>query len=583
MRFPLICQDFPLFYQWQSNWLELPPVGQKVVASLVKVKPDDWLAAFESWYFFSLLSESWSAHLPASLDVIENYDQSWHALKPLIFNYVYNLWQEKQIDGLKKLKKKSKATYRAIFEKTMFKNPPAGHLADIFEDSMDAVTDFLPILFVTPHVALNIVPDGFKFDLVIFEEANRFSVEGSTEIANLGHQLMIFGSDDSNGNETSLLQYALENEVPSRQITNRYEAPLQNLPISDLAKTSFFHAQKCSVENLEGRFHEMEGVNDLEAQQIIRLLNQIKQTPQRVFPSVGIVAFTIEQRNLISSYILKLKQQNVLGSEKIRQLERNGMGVYFVEELFGQHFDILIVSFTFGVVNLKGKLTKKISLLNTQEGISYLQLLVNKPLQELYLLHSFSDEHLAAFKGKTWDKGTWLMVHFIEMSEAVQHDNREKYLQAMETIGKREPRLRKALNFTENLVQSLAAYIDTNRFILHLPWEDVLLPIVIAPLDEEGSKVVIVPDGFFAGTNFTSGVWEKAHINKLKNENFTLIPVWSADWMKDPVSATRKLASKIIKMDGGVANVPDQDSLTNSDLSRTDDPVEDDNSKLPES
>lgn len=543
-------RDFPVFYQWQSKWLELTPVGRKVVASLVKVKPADWTAAFESWYFHNLLTECQNNFLPYENEDVKNYDESWHALKPLILDFINAQWQEKQIEGLKRLKRKNKSIYRQIFEKSIFKKQSPMSLAEIFEDSMDTVTDLLPVLFVTPQVALNIFPNGYKFDLVIFEEANRFSIERSTEIADLGHQLMIFGSDDSNGNETSLLQYALENEVSGVKITNKYEAPVSNMSFSDVPKPSPFHAQKCVVENLEGRFHEMEGINDFEAQHILRLLNQIKQTPQRVFPSVGIVAFTVEQRNLISSYILKLKQQNVVGSEKIRQLERNGMGVYFVEELFGQHFDVLIVSCTFGAVNIKGKLTKKISLLNTPEGISFLHLLINKPLRQLILLHSFSEEHLAAFKGKQWDKGTWLLAHFIAMSEAVQQENEVKYLEEKETIGKKEPRAIKNPNLIKEIVLSLSSYIDDSRCKLHVPWEDVLLPLVVSPIKADGKNVVVIPDGFFADTQFTSGVWEEAHIKKLQKENYELILTWSLNWMKDPAAESRKLASQIIKLDG---------------------------------
>jgi len=67
---------------------------------------------------------------------------------------------------------------------------------------------------------------------------------------------------------------------------------------------AFNFANEYHVENLEGRFHELESTNDVEAQHIIRLLNQVKQTPQRVFPSVGIVAFTKEQREDSKSYSL---------------------------------------------------------------------------------------------------------------------------------------------------------------------------------------------------------------------------------------------------------------------------------------
>ncbi|MBK9016420.1 MAG: hypothetical protein IPM82_21415 [Saprospiraceae bacterium] len=51
-------RDFKPFHAWQSNWLGLGSLGQKVVRALVKVKPGDWVAAFESWYFNSLLAKA---------------------------------------------------------------------------------------------------------------------------------------------------------------------------------------------------------------------------------------------------------------------------------------------------------------------------------------------------------------------------------------------------------------------------------------------------------------------------------------------------------------------------------------------
>ena len=57
------------------------------------------------------------------------------------------------------------------------------------------------------------------------------------------------------------------------------------------------------------------------------------------------------------------------------------------------------------------------------------------------------------------------------------------------------------------------------------------------------------PDGFFAGTTYTSGVWENSHLKKLSSQNLVVIPVWSVNWLKDPVFEARKLASQIIKVD----------------------------------
>ncbi len=542
-------RDFSVFYHWQSSWLQLGPLGQKVVKALVKVKPKDWVAAFESWYFNSLLQGKLTEKLPTDSSIVADFDENWHSLKPLVLNHIYQLWQGAQVESLKKLKKADRKKYQLIFQHKNGRNEGNVPLGEVVDGGFGAISDILPVLFVSPHVALNVVPGDFKFDFVIYEEANRFSIEPATDIAKLGAQLAIFGSDNNNGNETSLLQYAIENDVPSVGITNRYEAPVRQSLSSQNDQRTFHFANEYHVENLEGRFHELESTNDVEAQHIIRLLNQVKQTPQRVFPSVGIVAFTKEQRDLIASYLLKLKQQNVTGSEKIRQLERNGMGVYYVDELFGQQFDILIVSCTFGAVNIKGKMAKKIVLLNTPEGMSHLQMIINKPVQQLHLVHSFSEKQVEKMKGKPWDKGTWLLAHFIQLAEASRDGNDAKVAECLEVVGRKLPRKAGKNILAVEIAEALQAYVDPARIQLDTIVEDIILPLVIDPVDGQGKKVVVHPDGFFADTAFTSGVWEKRHRMGLEKRGLCYIPVWSADWLKNPEKETRRLASQIIKMD----------------------------------
>ncbi len=542
-------RDFSIFYHWQSSWLQIGQLGQKVIKALVKVKPKDWSAAFESWYFSNLLQVNLNEEVPTAKSIVSDFNKNWHSLKPLILSHINQLWQKNQIVNLKKLKKADKKKYQLTFEHKSKSKKGNVTLGEVMDGGFEAISDFLPVLFVTPHVALNVVPNDFKFDFVIFEEANRFSIEPSTDIAKLGKQLAIFGSDDSNGNETSLLQYALENDVPSVSITNCYEVPVHQ-SISYQANQHTFHfANEYHVENIEGRFHELESTNDVEAQYIIRLLNQIKQTPQRVFPSVGIVAFTKEQRDLIASYLLKLKQQNVAGSEKIRQLERNGMGVYYVDELFGQQFDILILSCTFGTINIKGKMAKKILLLNTPEGVSHLQMVMNKPVQQLYLLHSFAEKKVEEMKGKPWEKGTWLLAHFIQLAEASRDGNSVMVDDCLEAIGRKSPR-----NVGKNILASeiafaLQAYIDPSRIRMDVMVDDIILPLVVDPLNAQGQKVIIHPDGFFADTNCTSGVWEMRHRVNLEKSGYKYLATWSSDWLKNPEKETRRLASQIIKKD----------------------------------
>ena len=543
-------RDFDIFHQWQSSWLNLGGLGQKVVRALVKVKPKDWMAAFESWYFSHLLAKYQSPDLPTDESLVENCSYAWHLLKPLIVNQIINYWQNRQQEELKKLKRQNKQSYQLIFEKSGQKLSSNLPLDKILEEGFDAVSAFLPVLFVTPHVAMNVLPSQKAyFDYVIFDESNKFSVESATVIAPLGKYSVLFGSNDSYGNETSLIQYALENEVPSVKVTNRYQAPTQFDAGTDGLHDYYFNAIEYHLDNVEGRFHELEGTNDVEAQHIIRLLNQIKQTPQRIFPTVGIITLTVEQRDLISNYLLKLKQQNSVASEKILQLERNGMGVFYIDELFGQQFDIIILSCTFGMVNLKGVMTKKMIFLNTQEGTSQIRMLINKPVESLYLVHSLPEEHLQKFQGKKWEEGTWLLSQLIRLAEAKNAGNKSLIKSSMEALGMRSKAKSPKSVFSHEVINALRPYIDEQRLSRSAFLDDIQLPLSVKPIYEGESPVVVHPDGFFADTAYTSCLWEQEQRDRLKNAGMQYQLVWSANWLKNPVQEARWLASRIIKHD----------------------------------
>jgi len=547
-------RDFSPFHAWQTNWLALGNLGQKVLRALVKVKPGDWVAAFESWYFNSLLAKVQTASLPESLKYIEDFNEAWSQLKPLIFNQITHFWQERQSNEAKQLKKKDKSAWQIAFDKSGQKLVEKLPLAKALEKNFDAVTAFLPILFVTPHVALNELPEekGY-FDYVIFDEANKFAVETATPIASLGKKIVIMGSNDSyGGNETSLLQYALENGVASIVVTNRYEPP--SIHAGLVKEETDLPAQRVNyfIENVEGRFHELEGTNDTEAQTVIRLLTQIKQTPQRVYPSVGIVTFTVEQRDLIANYLLKLKQQNALGGEKILQLERNGMGVFFIDELFGQYFDIIIVSATFGAINLKGELTKKLVFLNTPTGVGHVRMLINKPVQTYHILHSLPEEQLQQLEAKKWEEGTWLLSHFIRLAEAVKNNNKPQIMISSEVLDKHLSSGERSSVFTSEVVSALSPFLDTKRISLNAATESVHLPLLVKPSVEGGQPIVLHPDGFFASTTYTSPLWEKSQMEAIVKSGIGYLPFWSLNWYKNPSVEARLLASKIIKYDAEV-------------------------------
>ncbi len=548
-------RDFDSFFQWQYNWLNLSIVAQKVIRALIKVKPKDWMAAFESWYFSNILTKKHSPNLPTEAEGLNQYANAYHSLKPLIINQIRHLWEEKQYEEIRKIKRRKKKAWQLIFDKNNQKYANEKLLDEIMEEGFDAITSFLPVLFVTPYIARHILPQSTGyFDYLIFDEGSRISVETATPIAPFGKRIVVFGSNETYGSETSLIQYVKENGAPTNALINKYAQSINedeeenNGKKDSLADIKLF-PQEFQVDNVEGRFIDREGTNDIEAQQIIRLINQVKRTKHRTYPSVGIICFTVEQRDLISSYLLKVKQQNASGSDKIRQLERNGLGVFHIDELYGQHFDILMVSFTIGTINLKGNLSKKSVFFNTPEGVSHIRLIINKVPKKIFIVHSIPKSYLTKFIKKPQDIGTYILSHFILYGKAAQKGDIEKQKALVPVFSEMESKKKPKSIFTQEVANALRPYIDGKRFHQNIPLDRINLPLNIKPISNDGSPVVIHPDGFFANTPSTSFMWEFQQRIKIQNLGLKYLPVWSVKWWKNPKQEARKFASIIIKQD----------------------------------
>lgn len=542
-------RDYDLFHQWQFAWLGLSPLNQKIVRALAKVKPMNWLAAFESWYLNNILSNAEVDNLPTSEAGVNLFAKNYHNVKPLVINKIRTIWQAKQHEALKELKRKNKQAYNFIFDKDNIQKTKDKHLAHLMVQGADVMSAIFPVIFTTPHNATHVLPQiKDYYDLVIFDEANRFSVETANAFSILGKRKIIVGSNDTFGNETSLLQYAKENNVPCVQLKNRYPKRKNNSQV--YLKDPF---QKFDVEGMEGRFDEKNGTNDVEAQHIIRLLNTIERTPQRVFPAVGIICFTIEQRDLISAYLLKIKQQNANGADKIRQLERNGMGVFHIDELYGQHFDVLMVSLSIGGVNVRGQMTRKVMFFNSPEGISHIKLLLHKAPETTYLIHSITDEYLKSFLKNPADEGTYLLANLLQLATYSEAGNEEGQAAVLKVINEGKEQAVGTPIFAREVKNALRPYLDTGRMGESIPLGKISLPLTVRPNYENGTPLLIHPDGFFANATHSSYYWEYQQRELTKKFDFSYLPIWSVKWWKNNEQEARQLASLILKKDRRIA------------------------------
>ena len=536
-------RDFPIFYKWQKNWLAQSPLSQKVITAMAKTKPKDWTSAFESWYFHQALDFYRNENMPTSDKELFKFGRLHRNLQELLPQHINEQQENLQKAALTKLKKKDRKTYNLLFSKNASKESQFLPFSEIAERGLEVMTDIFPILFTGLQAAKDIsFQQKEYFDYIFFVESNHLKPADVSSIVPAGKRISLF-TDPFFENEFSFGDFLKDNEVPAISLTGKFlnSSIKTNNPTEISTGITVIHA--------EGRFKEKAGINEGEIQQITKLLSQIRPSKDRTLPSVGIVTFTKAQRDAVSNYLLKIKQNNSLQSEKIKQLERNGLGVFFVEEVLGQNFDRLIVSLTFGSTSLKGRLGKRIKYLDSPAGLQGVKYLISKSSQKMDILNSIPEENLQEFLDNSENNGSYYLSQLLTYAESI---SRKDYLRAEAhhaMLWEKEEDLPAQSLFRQEARHILKTFFRQGRVLQQYKQSDIEIPLCIAPMNEEKIAFWLHPDGFIAHTPKTSFPWELQQRRQIEAKNIHFQPIWSVNWWKNAEIAASKLAAKVIKED----------------------------------
>ncbi len=572
-RFSL--KDFDVFYDWQRNWFQMPEASRRVLKALAKVRPTDWQAAFESWYLNNALNNAFQPALPSKEPALKEYAHQQRLLETLLIPQINDVWSEQREQVLKRPTDRSRmAAYEACFGKNNAELCKDKKLEEIFRLGLPAIAKALPILLVTPRVAQAMLRAGGAgvFDLVCIEEGQRLSAREGEALSRLGKRVAVF-SDPSvtipdKGDFAAQWRATAGVKTAPLRICHRWR-PGSLLPLAGNMDWSDKALQECAVhyEQLDGRYIVESAINEEEAQQVIRLLNQVKETPQRTYPTVGIACFTFQQRDLISDYLLQIKRKDLPGAAKIKQMERNGLGVFHLSELHGLRFDILLVSGVFGISDVKGNLPEAADWLETAESHSMINLLQGCALRDLFLLNSIPKVDLSMHLNRARKTGWSAWAHYCAYAEAFQAADTE----AQEAIIDSYQHIYNDQNednsrfFATEVACELVPYLGAERIQIHVREAHLFFPILIRPVRPGEPKICILPDGFHAQSPGTDLLWEYEQSRRLAGQGYRFLPVWSVKWWKNPKLEARKVASVILKLDAANAPVPEEEILSDEE------------------
>jgi hypothetical protein len=552
-------RDYNDFAVWQRHWLSLRPTEQKVVRALCKVKPRDWVAAFDSWYIHHYLQSRYNPDLRWDDDNLQGFARGFNELKNLLPDYLGRYWQQRKDAALKKLRSNNAKAYKTWFGKDNRALSAKEDIGDLVKNHIEALTETLPVLLVSPHVANDVVRNSnMLFDLVIVDEAHNISKQQCYTLFDQAKHLIVFGDskqDMTPSAEDDFLEFCKTLGAPMHMLNyqhqdcpeewvdfNRvaFDTPFRRLPSGRAAQ------DVTVVSNVEGRYDELTRTNEAEARQIIDWLNLVEPTPAKTFPVVGIACATVQQRDLIAAQLLRVRQRKAPGHEKIQQLQLNGLGVYQFSELQGQHLDIIMVSMVHGVTDTSGTLTRDFHFWNTSEGLNQLHVMLTRASQKVFIAHSIPPGLYSVLAADRTHRGTSILSHLVTFGELVQngeHTAAREQINKMKHLLGYQDQLVEPTVFMQEVESALRPFFEPGSIQRNARIAGVIVPISIKT---EEKTVIPLFDGVFTNTETPSYEWEDKVKQYFARHNVEVISVLSAQWWKAPKQEARRFAARVL-------------------------------------
>ncbi len=188
-------EEFPDFYYWYKDWLNLGEKGQALVKALVAVRPNSWQTAFKSWYYYHYLDRQYSLQLPDAALPIELYLGLKQELEELLISNSLMMTRSRQNEVLRILRKEK--SFNPSSAKGQFQTIKLDKLLDWL--GFEQLSLLFPIVVARPEMADRLFDKVPLFDLVVLEDAHLLDEQLGRRLSKLGAQRLIIGQGQASG------------------------------------------------------------------------------------------------------------------------------------------------------------------------------------------------------------------------------------------------------------------------------------------------------------------------------------------------------------------------------------------------
>ena len=545
-------RDFDGYYDWKNFWIAISDENRKLLKAFITTKPEDWSRAFDSWFIHQVLTQYQDEHIPNADNLFNQYFLNHEQLTDYIPRKIDNHWTYRRSSILRDFKRDFKTAFNTYFGKRtgtdLFDIP----LDEFLSTYRDTILNIIPVFCTTPEIAANFLEEH-SYETVIILEADSIALEEGYQSLNLANEVVVCGSGRRKriGNSETLMEYA-KNNYESYKL--RLESEHKQL-YSEFINRAFHRGRlgkgidvtptnySLSARLVKGLYNERLQYNEDEVTEIIEMLIELHSDNARYLPKVGIVCFTMEQRNLVLERFSHIQKHKLTGHNVIGHFFRNGMTICTLEDVVGKNFDVTVISTTF---SSSSNVDIAFNHLSTEEGQYWIYHLLNSGNNAMHICTSLTKDFITDNRYNYNNNGLLLLCTFIDFLLAVQNDGVEKAKSVLSGLSNTFNESKKTSKLMiGQAIKSMVNQIGNEQVEVGNSLDIAKVDFLINSKYPEVPSTAVVIDSFFWQYPKGDYYWDKMLRDTIRKQGLSLELSWSVDWWKYPEKTPQLLAESV--------------------------------------
>lgn len=472
-------------------------------------------------------------------------------------------------------------------------------IRDLIAQYGDLITAIKPCVLVSPDSAARFFPaDRQDFDMVVFDEASQITVASAVGAMARGRSVVICGdsqqlpptsfaemsreeefSDEGLCDEESVLGECVADHVPRHWLSWHYRSQVESLiAFSNQAyyegRLSSFPSALPAVRQdgqggygvqlrrVDGTFHRHVGgdvnrrmlrTNPIEARAVVDEIRARQEAAGSRAPSIGVVTFNGQQRELIETMLRELDDPSITASLDAS----DGLFVKNLENVQGDERDTILFSLGFSA-DEKGNVPLNFGPLNKEGGERRLNVAITRARRQVILFCSFDPVDL-----------------HVERSESVGLGHLREYLDMAASGAQSITTKAGAAHITDRHRDEIAAALRARGLSVttDVGLSDFRIDLVLASPQQPGRPLVaVLLDGVHWGHRRT--VFDRDSLPEQVLGAMMGWPaverVWMPEWINDPGAVVNRLVQSVDSAARVEEPVPDTQAASTDTVSTED-------------